>query len=366
MQFMSASTFTKTRQIAEQGIERNLHTAVQITAFKDGELLESSIGEAKPGVVLTSEHAFPWLSSGKPITALAVLKFVDRGLISQDEPVATCIPEFGVNGKDRITLRQLLTHTAGLQLVVLNWPELNWDTIIPQICQREQIADWDSNNRAAYDPHHTWFLLGEILQRASGKSYADTVIDEVLKPIGMHHTQLAFGIPHTDSLELVTMYERQAGQLAESDWNSKIESAIPSPGSSLRGRPADLCQFFTCLMKNTDTEGQPLLSENLHREMISRQREGLFDETLQHIVDYGLGMIIDSNRYGFETVPYGFGKHCSARTFGHGGSQCAIGFADPEYDLAVVITSNGRPGEGQHQRRFRALCTAVYEDLGIA
>ena len=64
-------------------------------------------------------------------------------------------------------------------------------------------------------------------------------------------------------------------------------------------------------------------------------------------MDWGLGTIIDSNRYGVDTVPYGYGKHSSPTTFGHGGSQSSVGFADPERKLVVAVVFNGMPGEAQ-------------------
>ena len=96
------------------------------------------------------------------------------------------------------------------------------------------------------------------------------------------------------------------------------------------------------------------------------QRVGKFDQTLGHLVDFGLGFLLDSNQYGPDTVPYGYGRYCSPRTFGHGGSQCSQGYCDPEHGLVVAYIYNGRPGEGQHQRRVRALNDAIYRDLKIA
>ena len=107
------------------------------------------------------------------------------------------------------------------------------------------------------------------------------------------------------------------------------------------------------------------MSEEQLSLMTRRHREGLFDRTLQHQVDYGLGVILDSNRYGVGTVPYGFGRHCSTSTFGHGGAQCAMGFVDPENELIVAWAANGRPGEPQHQKRNRAINEAIYRDLGL-
>merc|ERR1711916_322324 len=75
-------------------------------------------------------------------------------------------------------------------------------------------------------------------------------------------------------------------------------------------------------------DGTRILQSETVDLMTSRQRVGAFDQTLQHVVDFGLGVIVDSNRYGAETVPYGYSRYCSERTFGHGGSQSSIGFAE--------------------------------------
>ena len=99
--------------------------------------------------------------------------------------------------------------------------------------------------------------------------------------------------------------------------------------------------------------------------MVSRQREGMFDLTFQHIMDWGFGVIINSVRHGQSTVPYGFGMHASDSTFGHGGMQSSSAFADPENGLAVAWVCNGMPGEVKHQLRAREINTLIYEELGL-
>jgi hypothetical protein len=130
--------------------------------------------------------------------------------------------------------------------------------------------------------------------------------------------------------------------------------AAPSPGSSWRGPAHDLAAFYS------------YLSAHAPSHMTDRHRLGLYDRTFQHKIDFGLGIIIDSNRYGKETVPYGFGRHCSENTFGHGGAQSSIGFCDADHSVIVAAIANGLPGEAQHNRRFRDLNSAIYEDLGLA
>ena len=99
--------------------------------------------------------------------------------------------------------------------------------------------------------------------------------------------------------------------------------------------------------------------------MTTRQRVGMMDVTFKHVVDWGLGTIIDSKRYGDETVPYGYGRYASDATVGHGGSQSSVGFADPAHALAVGCYFNGMPGETAHQKRLHRVLAALYEDLGL-
>jgi CubicO group peptidase (beta-lactamase class C family) len=91
----------------------------------------------------------------------------------------------------------------------------------------------------------------------------------------------------------------------------------------------------------------------------------MFDETFRHIMDWGLGFMVNSNRYGANTVPYGFGKHASDETFGHSGSQSSVAFADPTHRLVVAWVCNGMPGERKHQARAREINSAIYEDLNL-
>ncbi len=90
------------------------------------------------------------------------------------------------------------------------------------------------------------------------------------------------------------------------------------------------------------------------------------DTTFNHVMDWGLGFLVNSAIYGPDTVPYGFGPPASPRAFGHGGSQSSASFADPEHSLVVVVICNGMPGEAAHQKRMKAILAAIYEDVGLA
>lgn len=354
------SHFPKVKAIFEAGLAKHLHTALQVAVSHQGEQVAETLGTAREQQPATNEHHFPWLSAGKPITAVAILIAQEQHVLDIHHRVCEYIPEFTGGNKDKLTLVELLTQTAGTHVIQHGWPDDPWREILNRICS----ASISAERIEAYDPGASWFLLGEILQRRYDAPYDTIIHDLILAPLGMTSAQCRWDDSLPDD-KLIPIFERTSGRLTPSPWNEKLRSTTPSPGSSIRGTARELCCFYESLLL-TSKQPTPILLRETIDHMTHRHREGDFDQTLQHKVDYGLGVIIDSNRYGVETVPYGFGRYCSEETFGHGGSQCAIGFADPRHQLAVAILANGRPGEGQHQRRFRELCSALYEDLGIA
>ncbi|WP_166820133.1 serine hydrolase domain-containing protein [Thalassoroseus pseudoceratinae] len=357
---LGLDAFPKTAELLQQGCGR-LHFGAQVYVSRFGERLANfAIGENRPGDPLDSETAMLWLSAGKPITAAAVLLAWQRGQLDLDDTVVKFIPEFETNGKKDVTIRHLLTHTAPLRNIETGWPDADWNRVIERICQAEPESNWPSGTRGGYHPQASWFILGEILQRISGDSVEHFLTQNIFEPLGVTDIHATAGGPPEHRIGVI--HERVKGGLGELAWHTGEFQKAVSPGSSLRGPAAALGRFYEGLL-NPPSDW---LNAQTVAAMSSIHRRGLFDETLQHRVDFGLGVIVDSNIYGADTVPYGYGAHCSPRAFGHGGSQSSIGFADPEYGLVVCVIANGRPGEPQHQRRNRAVNTAIYEDIGLA
>ena len=124
--------------------------------------------------------------------------------------------------------------------------------------------------------------------------------------------------------------------------------------------------FQQMMLNGGELDGARLLSPQTIEAMVARHRVGMFDHTFRHVLDFGLGFIINSSMYGKETVPYGYGDHASPRAFGHSGAQSACAFADPEHRLVVAWVCNGQTSEPKHPQRQRAITNAIYEDLGLA
>lgn len=358
-----AERLPRTIDVIQQGRERGLHHGVQLCVRLRGETIaDLAVGESPDGRLFTPDTLLPWLSAGKPITALAFLswlfdsEFADGDDLGLDTRVTAVIPEFGVHSKDPITFRHVLTHMAGIAPVPTGWPQTPWDQIIARLCAAGVLAAFQIGVDAAYDPNRSWFILGEILQRKTGVPIAEHLKKAICEPAVMTDSWLAMPAEihrkYGDRVGAVAVRDPE-GQLKTTHGHAADMCAAASPGSSWRGPIHDLVKFYDFLRLNAPPP------------MKQRQRVGLYDRTFQHKIDFGLGIIIDSNRYGKETVPYGFGRYCSENTFGHGGAQSSIGFCDDDKALIVAAVANGLPGEAQHNRRFRELSSAIYEDLGL-
>lgn len=356
----------------QDGIQRSLHTGVQIyVSINARPVLNAAVGEAAPGMPMTAATIMPWRSAAKPITAALVLRAVEQNRLSLDSRLCELLPASQQTDKANITLLQLLTHQSGFPAADTGWPHVSWDESVQRSLNTPCSLEPGS---AAYHPQSSWFVLGEILreleQRQTGvRPPFDALLQrDLLTPLGMDETWC--GIPESQQSVLQSrlpqLYDRDRGQLQPSPYSAGPWLTTASAGGNIRGPVSQLGLFLEMLLRQGQlSNGSDYLIPTSVNRMLMRHRTGLFDQTLQHIIDFGLGVIRDSKHYGPETVPYGFGKACSSESFGHGGSQCSIGFCDPAHGLVVVWSANGFCGEGQHQRRNRMINDAIYNDLGL-
>lgn len=363
----------KTSGIIELGRQKGLHAGLQIyVSLRKDVLVDTGVGETDTAgradsQPVTSETLLLWLSAGKPLTSAAILSLIEKDLTTLDATISSVVPEFGVSGKEKISIRHLLTHTGGFPLAETGWPHASWEESVARICAAPLETGWVIGQTAGYHPSSSWFILGEFIARLTGRAFSRFLREEICEPLGMLATWNGMPPEIRRQLEprISVMTQRVRGEQEPLPWHDSVHCQAASPGVNTRGPIRELGRFYEALLSGLDGEENPVLSPDSITLLTGRQREGEFDRTLQHPVDFGLGVIVDSNRYGPETVPYGYGRFCSKDTFGHGGSQSSIGFADPRHGLVVAWAATSRAGEGQHQKRNREINSAIYEDLGL-
>ena len=366
-----AGRLPATVAVLARGIEQGLHVGAQAYVTRGGEAVaDFALGLARPGVPMRRGTLMPWMSAGKPLAAVAVAQLWERGLLDLDDPVAKHIPEFGAKGKESITVRPLLTHTGGFRAIVGRWEEQPWERVVAAVCDAKVEPGWEPGRKAGYHLATSWYVLGELVRRVDPdhRPYERYVRETVCDPVGMKDTWVGM-TPETYRAygeRVGFIYDTQAGAKPQAAVEAEALATSCRPGSGVRGPVRELGGFYEMLLGRGRRGGERLLSPQAVEAIVSPHRVGMYDHTFRHVMDWALGFIVNSARYGADTVPYGFGPHAPDRTFGHGGSQCCTGFADAENQLAVAIAWNGRPGEAAHDRRLRETLAAVYEDVGLA
>lgn len=364
-------TLDRTRRAIESGIERGLHVGAQVYVSRDLKpVADLAFGIAREGVPMTPDTIMLWMSSIKPITAVAIAQIWERGKIALDDSVAKYIPAFAANGKDRITIRHVLTHTGGFRAAIGPWTADPWDNIVAQICAAEIEKGWIVGQTSGYHVASGWYILAEIVRRVSSgnRPYSECVREQVLEPLGMRDTWI--GMPAERWREygdrVAPMHTGSAAKRPTlhpyAPWSSTAEAvAIERPGGNGRGPIHDLGRFYEAMLAG----GEGVILPQTIEAISSRHTVGLPDKTFGCRLDRGLGVVLDSKDYGEGSAWYG--TRCSRRTWGHTGYLCSGGFVDPEHRLVVAAVFNGMTEDDPalHGPRMRETIDAIYDDLGI-
>src|SRR4030081_3154963 len=214
-------------QMVESGAERG----VQVAAYQRGALAVDAVaGIADPSTSrpVDSGTVFYNFSLGKAAASTVAHVLAERGLFGYDTPVVDLWPEFGAHGKQKVTVRQVLCHTAGV-------PGIPLDTTLEDLCDWDKmcaaIADselwWEPGTKVGYHAYTFGYLVGEIVRRATGKPISQVLLEEVSGPLGVGN-ELYFGMPKT-----------QHGRLA------RLEDAPSDPAAmaAMASMPQDLPMF---------------------------------------------------------------------------------------------------------------------------
>ena len=351
--------------VVAEGVDRGLHLGAQVYASVDGKVVaDLGLGHARAGVPMRPDSMVVWFSMTKPSVAVAVAQQWERGALELDDRVAEHLPEFATHGKDEITVRHLLTHTAGIRAgdaVTSTAPgTAYWDEVVAGICAVEREPDWVPGARAGYHLSCGMTLLAEIVRRCDGRRFEQYVREEVFEPLGMADCWV--GMPPdrvaTYGDRLGTMHNTASGTALPLDhFDSPDFLRLCIPGGGGRGPMRQLARLYEALLGRGTLDGQRVLAPQTVEAITARHRVGLYDETFHAQCDWGLGFAVDA---------FAMGRHASPRAFGHGGALSAISFADPTHGLVAVVQTNGMCGNDDHYLRLDAVSTALYEDLGLA
>jgi CubicO group peptidase (beta-lactamase class C family) len=325
-------------------------------------------------------------SGTKGIASTAIHMLATDGLIDYEASVADYWPEFGCNGKQKITVRQLLSHQAGLHKIVHLVDKLtdilDWDLIVSRLAKTE--PDFHPGTANAYQAVTFGWLVGELIRRVSGLTVSEFIAQRIVKPlnldglyIGEADTQMDriadfVGLPELQrhgAKPLDTDYRvpfwvrskqlRDLGRRGLTPRHAKELFSHPSfwkaclPAMNGVATARSLAKMYAPLAMGGELDGVRLVSEEVIRKASEVQTKRADRVTL-----YPLHWKLGYHRTDafLMDVPAAFGH------FGLGG---AGGWANPEHRLSFAFLHSGFPATIIGQTRTVMMTAAVYESLGI-
>ena len=344
---------------------------------------QMDMGRATP---MRADGIFRLYSMTKPVTAVALLMLMEEGRIALDDPVARFIPGFanlkladGSAPKRAMTVLDLLRHTAGFTYGFHN------RTPIDAQYRRMRLAEFDTEGGLAamiaqletlpleYSPGQAWIysvaidVVGYLIERVSGQSYAAFVREKILAPLKMMDTDFQVAAGKRERFAACYMLKDGKLDLFDDPQNSPwfAPPRLESGGGGLAGTADDYLRFCRMLLNNGELDGARLLSPKTVQLMTANHLPGLqeiadlspaadaFNESGYRGIGFGLGVAVtlDPARVGIPGTP---------GEFAWGGMASTAFFVDPKEDMAVVFMTQAIVDTARRVRLRRDLRSLIY------
>jgi CubicO group peptidase (beta-lactamase class C family) len=326
----------------------------------------TGMADVEAGHAMQKDTIFQIMSMTKPVTAIGIMMLAEEGKLALRDPVEQYLPEFKDlrvrttfnPDTDRasvpnhaITIRDLLTHTAGIQ----DYPG---PPTIPNYAQTmsvplDEVVRQLAKQPLLFQPGTQWSysspgieILGRIIEVCSGEKYVDFITEHILQPLGMKDS---FFFPPADKISRIAMvYEQQDGKLVRSpasilggDPAKHRQGAVfPAPGWGLYSTAEDLLHLYRMMLNDGVYEGHRYLSPFSVHLMTEPQTTGISPVGWMRGSDYGLAWEIVTDPLG-ELAGHTIGS------YGHGGAFGTQGWIDPNNDLiSILLIQRSNEGAG--------------------
>ncbi len=343
---------------------------VAIAINKEGEKIEYTYGKAiwNEDTPIKINSIFRIASMTKLITSVAVLQLVEKDLIDLDQDLSPILPKMAsipiltnekelIEGKDPITLRQLLTHTSGFgyfftDSLLATHDRTDWN-------YEDLPRRFESGTEFLYGTSTDW--VGKLIEKVSGLSFEEYLRKNVTGPLKMNRTW--FNVPDTLRNEIVSYGGRgDDGTQELTEFPNRIPKDIVknySGGGGLFSSPEDYTKLLACLLNDGSYGGVELLQKSTIDEIFKNQIGNISMDIEDNYFLIGLccdfkGLIKPTSKWGLaglvDTEPTSYGR--KAGTLLWGGIFNTYWYIDIESGVAASIYTQYLPFN--HQTTTRA------------
>jgi CubicO group peptidase (beta-lactamase class C family) len=327
-----------------------------------------------------AEQRQPWaadtlvnvFSVGKGLLSVCAARLAGLGSLDPDAPVTRYWPEFGAAGKDRVTVRQVLSHQAGLPALRQPLPAgsaLDWPLMTSLLAAEEPW--WEPGTAHGYHVNTFGYLGGELIRRISGRTVGEYLRREVAGPLG---ADVHIGLPAAEH-----------GRVAEFCWPQREAATAAAGGGPVPDHQMAMNAYFNPpdfsgagVVNTAAWRSAQIPSANAHASAagISRVYTALAAGGAGVVTGAALAAATQEQVYGEDQVlgrpsRFGLGFQLThperqlgngPRCFGHFGAGGSVGFCDPDARLAFGYVTS-QMGPRWRNPRNKALIDACYACL---
>lgn len=329
----SAAPATAAEQAFDEALAdfRQLHRAETTRAkiagssfyvIRDGRVVAADhLGEqnAEAHVPVDARTIYHWASVTKTMTGIAIMQLRDRGLLSLDDPIVKYVPElaavhnpYGDTGA--ITLRQLMSHSAGFRSGTWPWREHDWQPFEP--ASWSQLVAMLPYTRVEFEPGSRFgysnpgiVYLGQVIERLSGEDYEVFIDKNILKPLAMHDSYFDRTPPHLLPFRSHSYYIKDGKRVAAP---FDVDTGITVSNGGLNAPMPDMANYAAFLL------GDPARQADYDLVLKRASLEEMWQPQISAGADFTQGRMAATTESG---LSFFVDRGTGVRFIGHNGDQ---------------------------------------------
>jgi len=304
-----------------------------------------------PKVLATPDTRICLFSASKVVTAMMIHLLDEMGEIDLLDPISNYIPEYGVNGKKDATIYHLLAHRGGIPSLPKGTdPQLlfNPEAALDLLYKAKPIAP--SGHRVAYHALTAGYVLGEIIQRVTGKNAREFLAEKISIPMEMPSFNFGLAPEYRDKVALnystgikpillMDTFLRNilGGSMEDAEYYTNDPKFMDTicPAGNIFATAEESSRFFQMLLDGGRYKDKQIFSPKTIRRATIEVSRPEMDAKLILPMRYAMGPMLGAKPVGL----YGFN---TPNAFGHLGYTSIFCWADPDRDIAVSLLTSGK------------------------
>lgn len=283
--------------------------------------------------LMTRDTIFDMASLTKVVaTTSSVMKLIELGRLELDSPVAYYLSDFTGGGKEKVTIRHLMTHTSGLKPILPRTPFWTGQDAAYRLCVEQELTAEPGTSYRYSDIN--FILLGELIERVSGEPFEDFVQEQIFQPLGMRDTGF---LPPAEKIDRIAPTEYWRGRMLHGEVHDPSANQMEGVAghAGLFSTALDLARFARMLLNEGELNGVRVFQPETVRLMTRTAAPAASG------VNRGLGWDIDSAYSSLR------GPHFPVGSFGHTGWTGGCLWVDPFSKTFYIFLSSRVHPDGQ-------------------